>query len=125
LRRSFYVPLASRLKQAGLKLDVVTANIEVACWLEKIANERMHGTTGVQPSARLRQERLCLQGLPGPWRADIAAARPLAAFKAACSSLDLARPAAVAQHMAQVDPVQHPLAVYEQLLIEITQGAAV
>lgn len=49
LRRSFYVPLSSRLKQAGLKLDVVTANIEVACWLEKIANERVHGTTGVAP----------------------------------------------------------------------------
>ena len=33
LRRSFYVPLVSRLKQAGLQLDVVTANIEVARWL--------------------------------------------------------------------------------------------
>ena len=124
LRRSFYVPLASRLKQAGLKLDAVTANIEVACWLEKIANERMHGTTGVQPSARLRQERPCLQALPGPWRADIAAARPQAAVKAACTDTSLVRPAAVAQHMAQVEPMQHPLAVYEQLLIEITQGAA-
>lgn len=124
MRRSFYVPLASRLKQAGLKLDAVTANIEVACWLEKIANERMHGTTGVQPSARLRQERPCLQSLPGPWRADIAAARPQAAVKAACTDTSLVRPAAVAKHMAQVEPMQHPLAVYEQLLIEITQGAA-
>ena len=69
LRRSFYVPLSSRLKQAALKLGVDTANIEVACWLEKIANERVHGTTGVQPCARLGQERPSLQGLPGPWRA--------------------------------------------------------
>lgn len=125
LRRSFYVPLASRLKQAGLTLDVVTANIEVACWLEKIANERVHGTTGVQPSARLGQERPSLQGLPGPWRADIAAARPQAPAKAVSSPVGLVRPAAVAQHMAQVEPMQHPLAVYEQLLIQITQGAAV
>ena len=124
LRRSFYVPLSSRLKQAGLKLDAVTANIEVACWLEKIANEREHGTTGVEPSARLRQELPYLQGLPSPWRADIAAARPQAPVKAACSNIDLVQPAAVAQHMAQVAPMQHSLAVYEQLLIQITQGAA-
>ena len=49
LRRSFYVPLVSRLKQAGLQLDVVTANIEVARWLAEVANERVHGTTGAQP----------------------------------------------------------------------------
>ena len=59
LRRSFYVPLASRLKQAGLQLDVVTANIEVVRWLQDIANERVHGTTAVQPSVRLRQGRAC------------------------------------------------------------------
>ena len=124
LRRSFYVPLVSRLKQAGLQLDVVTANIEVSRWLADVANERVHGTTAVQPSCRLRQERPCLQGLPSPWRADIAAARPQAPVKAACTEMSLVRPAAVAQHMAQVAPMQHPLAVYEQLLIEITQGAA-
>jgi hypothetical protein len=123
LRRSFYVPLASRLKQAGLQLDVVTANMAVSSWLADVANERVHGTTGVQPSARLKQERPCLQTLPAPWRADIAAARPQAPVKAACSNMDLVQPAAVAHHMAQVAPMQHPLAVYEQLLIQITQGA--
>jgi hypothetical protein len=30
----------------------------------------------------------------------------------------------VAEHMAQALPMQHPLAVYEQLLSQITQGAA-
>mgnify|MGYP003532960540 FL=1 len=56
LRRSFYVPLASRLAQSGLQLDVVTANSEVARWLCEVANERLHGTTQERPSERLRAE---------------------------------------------------------------------
>jgi transposase len=40
LRRSFYVPLASRLDQSGLQLGVVTANVEVTRWLYEVANER-------------------------------------------------------------------------------------
>ena len=128
LRRSFYVPLASRLKQAGLQLDAVTANIEVSRWLAEVANDRVHGTTGVQPSARLRQERPYLQLIAAPWRADIAAARPLGAQATGTAALEvpakLVRPAVVAEHMAQVLPMQHPLAVYEQLLSQITQGAA-
>ena len=110
-------------KQAGLLLDVVTANMEVSRWLEEVANERVHGTTGEQPSARLKQERTCLQALPAAWRADIAAARPL---QTQAPSV-LARPVravVVAGHMAQEVPLQHPLAVYEQLLMQIKQGAA-
>ena len=123
LRRSFYVPLASRLKQSGLQLDVVTANIEVTRWLQDIANERVHGTTAVQPSVRLKQERACLQALPAPWRGDIAAARALAAQGADTLSKPV-RPAMVAEHIARDSPMQHPLAVYEQLLAHITHGAA-
>ena len=123
LRRSFYVPLVSRLKQAGLQLDVLTANIEVSRWLAEVANERVHSTTGVRPSDRLTQERLHLQSIPAPWRADIAAARPQAMAVTGAPATP-ARAAAVAQHMAQEVPLQHPLAVYEQLLLQITQGAA-
>ena len=123
LRRSFYVPLVSRLKQAGLQLDVVTANIEVSRWLAEVANERVHGTTGVRPSDRLRQERAHLQSIPAPWRADIAAARPQALAVPGTPATPV-RPATVVQHMAQELPMQHPLAVYEQLLLQITQGAA-
>jgi len=53
LRRSFYVPLVSRLKQAGLHLDVVTANAEVRRWQKEVANECLHGTTGSRPVDRL------------------------------------------------------------------------
>ena len=63
LRRSFYVPLASRLAQSGQQLDVVTANIEVTRWLREVANERLHGTTQEKPAERLQKETPCLQPL--------------------------------------------------------------
>jgi len=120
LRRSFYVPLTSRLAQAGLKLDAVTANIEVGRWLCEVANERIHGTTEAKPSVRLKQELPHLQPLPAPWRGQIAAARP--PDKPAALTAAPVRPAMVIAHLAQATPAQHPLAVYEQLLAAIGQG---
>ena len=71
LRYSFYVPLASRLKPAGLLLDVHTANIEVRDWLIKVANVRKHGTTGRIPDEVLQgEESSTLQPLPPPWRGE-------------------------------------------------------
>jgi hypothetical protein len=115
LRRSFYVPLVAKLKQAGLQLDVVTANVEVRYWLKEVANVRIHGTTQRQPSEQLQQEQAHLQAIPAAWRGDIAAARPLAATPST-SDQSNARPAAVAECLATALPAQHPLAVYEQLL---------
>jgi transposase len=66
LRRSFYVPLASRLAQSGQQLDVVTANVEVAHWLREVANVRIHGTTKASPAELLRCEIEHLQALPAP-----------------------------------------------------------
>lgn len=117
LRRSFYVPLASRLAQSGQKLDVVTANVEVAHWLREVANARIHGTTGELPAEALKREAQYLQPLPAPWRADIAAARPQPAAASA-----VPRPAAVVERIAQPSPVQHPLQVYDALLVRVTEG---
>lgn len=61
LRYSFYIPLVTQLKQAGLTLDVETANIEVLKWLRDVANVREHGTTGEQPFIRWQQEIPVLQ----------------------------------------------------------------
>ena len=61
LRHSFYVPLVAQLKQAGLTLDVETANIEVLKWLRDVANVRDHQTTGEQPFIRWQQELAALQ----------------------------------------------------------------
>ncbi len=113
LRRSFYVPLVAQLKQAGLMLDGVTANIQVRIWLKDIANERIHGTTQTRPSQRLPEE--CLQPIPSPWRGNIRAARPQR--DEAVTLVD--RPVVVVERIAQVSPMQHPLAIYEQLLEQI------
>lgn len=116
LRRSFYVPLVAALKQAGLVLDEATANTEVRRWLKEVANERMHGTTQARPAERLKEEHL--QGLPGPWRGDIPAARPQREVIAPPTQ----RPRVIIEYIAQPTPAQHPLAVYERLLDQIRDG---
>ena len=120
LRRSFYVPLASRLKQAGLPLDAVTANAEVRRWLREVANVRIHASTQAQPAQRLQEEQAHLQGIPPPWRGDIAAARPLDAPPPA--EAGAVRPT-VAERIALPTPEQHPLAVYAQLLTQLQMDA--
>ncbi|MHB8474143.1 MAG: IS21 family transposase [Gammaproteobacteria bacterium] len=113
LRRSFYVPLVAQLKQAGLILDVVTANAQVHHWLTDIANERIHGTTHVRPAHRLPEE--CLQPLPSPWRGNIGAARPQREVTVVLAE----RPVVVIERIALALPAQHPLAVYERLLDQL------
>ena len=122
LRRSFYVPLVAKLKQAGLQLDAVTANVEVRHWLKEVANDRIHGTTQVKPSARLQEEQSQLQAVPAAWRGDIAAARPQATVQSP-GSATMVRPAVVAERIEAATPLQHPLAVYERLLTQCRAGA--
>ncbi len=121
LRRSFYVPLISRLKQAGLPLDAVTANAEVRRWLKEVANVRIHASTQAQPAQRLQEEQAHLQGTPPPWRGDIAAARPLDAPPPPVEGCTV-RPT-VAERIALPTPEQHPLAVYAQLLTQLQAAA--
>ena len=104
LRRSFYVPLAARLKAAGLELDVTTANTEVWRWLREVADLRLHGTTRKRPSEQLREERFALQSLPPAYPA-------------------LSKPATPASNQQLqegfrdwLSPLQHPLSVYDQLM---------
>lgn len=124
LRRSFYVPLVAKLKQAGLPLDAVTANVEVRYWLKGVANERIHGTTQVKPSDRQQEEQKRLQAVPAAWRGDIAAARPQEAAASAGQEVT-GRPAVVAERIEAATPLQHPLAVYEQLLAQCRAGVEV
>ena len=120
LRRSFYVPLMSQLRCAGLTLDVDTANLEVRRWLFEVANCRLHGTTGVAPAVRLKDEQAQLQSLPAPWRGQIAAARPQAERAPASKERKISKAAALAPET----PAQHALSVYDGLLQQIAQGAA-
>ena len=97
LKGSFLVPLAASLKASGLTLTAELANRHVRRWLDEVANERVHGTTGVVPAVRLAEERAVM--LPAP------------ALKA---------PPRIATKVAvPVESLQHPLAVYDALL-EVT-----
>lgn len=126
LRRSFYVPLVSRLAQNQQQLDVLTANAEVGHWLRDVANQRLHGTTQMQPAVRLREESAYLQPLPPPWRGEIRAARATTSASVTTDAVcDTPRPAIVLEHLEVTVPVQHPLAVYDQLLERVIQGVRV
>ena len=103
LRYSFYVPLASQLKQAGLALDAETANLEVLKWLRDVANARTHQTIQAVPAQRWEQEREAL--LPVPLPANVT---PLI-----IPVTDTPPP----QRFEPVD-LQHPLSVYEAMLRE-------
>lgn len=97
LKGSFVTPLAATLKSVGLTLDVETANAHIGRWLDEVAHQRIHGTTGEQPAKRLHEERLVLLPLPQQARVPmpilVCHARPL-------------------PH----ESLQHPLSVYDLLL---------
>lgn len=97
LRESFYNPLASRVKGAGLLIDCAGANRRVLEWLAEVANVRVHATTQARPIDRWRQEREHLMELPrSVWRDEaplLSAYRPM-----------------------PVESLQHPLSVYGALL---------
>lgn len=98
LKGSFITPLAAALKTAGLTLDVDTANARIGPWLDEVAHQRIHGTTGVKPAIRLAEEQLTLLPLPvsrsGP--------APL--------------PALASGRALPYESLQHPLSVYDALL---------
>lgn len=103
VRQSFYVPLISRLQG---DLDVPTGNREMRRWLHEVANVRVHATTKEQPLARWRRERDHLLPLPPRYTGR----RPDAA------------PAAVKQLMPlPYDSLQHPLARYHELALEVSR----
>jgi transposase len=106
LRRSFYVPLAAKLKAAGLELDVITANTEVWRWLREVAEQRVHGTTKCVPALQLLKERPSLMALAMPYGAP----KPTQLVAAA----ELKE-----RYGDWKDPLQHPLSVYDRLL-EVT-----
>lgn len=134
LRRSFYVPLVSRLRQEGTKLNVRTANIEVAAWLAQVANARLHGTTGQAPAVLLEVEREHMQARAPAWRGTLAGARPVRApdqgeQAAGATAASAPRPVESVEFEATGElkssiVLQHPLAVFDALLMQIRQTQA-
>lgn len=98
LKNSFITPLSASLKQAGLELDVSVANAQVGPWLQDVAHQRLHGTTGEKPQVLLEKERHAFYALP----------------QSTSQATDSRTP-----RLSQAIPVesfQHPLSTYDQLL---------
>lgn len=104
LRHSFFVPLAAQCKQAGLELDVDTANREVRRWLAEVANVRQHATLKERPIERWRVESASLQPLPPLY--------PGLAKASGKPSMAVPVP---------IESFQHPLAVYDRLAAEVAR----
>jgi transposase len=102
LKRSFWIPFAASMRQAGLRPDKHAANAAVARWLREVANARIHATTGEVPAERLVIETQKLQALPSPY-----AGQPIRSP----ASIAPARRKAVMGY-------QHPLSVYDALFTE-------
>ena len=94
LKGSFVVPLAATLEASGLRLEVDVANAHVRRWLDEIANARVHATTDAVPALRLTEEHAVM--LPAP--------------------MLMAAPVIPQRVALPIESLQHPLAVYDELL---------
>jgi hypothetical protein len=96
LKNSFVTPLAATLKQHGLKITVDVLNGHIGAWLETVAHQRTHGTTGAKPQVLLDEERFILQPLPSP-------TRPVTTL-------------IMSDNVVPLESFQHPLSTYDALL---------
>jgi transposase len=100
LKGSFWVPFVASMRQLGLAPDKHAANAAVSRWLREVANARVHATTGEIPAVRLLTERARLQMLPAAYGGRSARNRdPNGVRKVVLG-------------------YQHPLAVYDTLLVQ-------
>jgi transposase len=99
LKGSFWVPFVASMRQAGLRPDKPAANAAVARWLREVANARVHATTGEVPAERLPIETASLQAVPAPSGGRSVRRR---ASPPACKT---------------IMGYQHPLAVYDELML--------
>lgn len=63
-RQSFYIPLMTRLRPAGVAVDVETANREGRRWLSEVANQRVHQTIHCRPCERWVEDQQAMLALP-------------------------------------------------------------
>lgn len=101
LKNSFIVPLNAELRAQNLELDVAMANVKVGPWLQRVANQRTHGTTLAIPAERLKEEVKYLLPLPRMVH-DSSIQNPIS-------------PIRIVPPLAPIN-LQHPMKVYEALL---------
>lgn len=97
LKHSFITPLAATMKQAGLTLDIDTANGQIGQWLQEIAHQRIHGTTKQKPDVLLIKEKLALSELP-------------------VTSTLAQTIAPITRHALPIESFQHSLSTYDQFI---------
>ena len=100
LKGSFWVPFVASMRQIGLTPDKHAANAAVSRWLREVANARVHATIGEIPAERLLIERARRQRLAAAYGGQSARTRGTGRVRKA------------------VLGYQHPLAVYDTLLME-------
>jgi len=105
LRYSFWVPLVSMLKQAGLNADEDICNQRVRVWLRDVADARIHGTTRRVPAEVMCEEQSHLLPMPVAY-----AGRSVRTGSAPHDS-----PKATSKYAAPDwhKTLQHPLSVYD------------
>ena len=101
LKRSFWVPFVTSMRQAGVSPDKAAANAAVARWLQEVANARVHATINEVPAERLVIEGARLQSLPAPYpgrscRAVTSARKPIMGYQHPLSVYDDLAPGVVA-----------------------------
>lgn len=96
LKNSFVTPLAATFKQHALNLTTDVLNGHIGAWLENVAHQRHHGTTGEKPQVRLDEERFTLQSLP--------------------SSTGPVKSPTLGDKVIPLESFQHPLSMYDALL---------
>ncbi|WP_425469832.1 MULTISPECIES: IS21 family transposase [Paraburkholderia] len=105
LRYSFWVPLVSMLKQAGLTADCGLCNERIRLWLRDVANVRVHGTTKRVPAEVLLEERPHLLPLPAPYVGR--------SVRTGATPHQQPKPASRYATSEWNKPLQHPLSVYD------------
>lgn len=101
VRDNFFNPLATKFSSVGLVLDCEAANQSVIHWLDQIANQRIHNTTGKKPADQLKIEQPFLQTIHS--QAIVALPAKKTSYKPV-----------VDKHYA-TNPLHHDLSIYDQI----------
>lgn len=101
VRDNFYHPLSTKLSSVGLVLDCESGNQAVVNWLDNIANQRIHDTTGKKPADQLKKEQPYLQTIDSQTTAVLPA--KTTAYKS------------VVDKQYAFTPLHHDLSIYDQI----------
>ncbi len=80
--------------------DLADLNTQLTLWVETVANERVHATTGEKPSKKLQEEKLLPFAAAEPWKMPVV----------------MPAPPGPLFRFAEIEVQERPLSVYEEVL---------